>query len=116
MPYQSESIHSDASQARSNQNHSTQAHSTPAEAGAGTVTVIPAVDLYLGTVTIAARNKTFRLRHPEAQLIARALAQAVRPSTWCEASRTLTVTVAAVGKRHGRPQPFTFGSGTFGSD
>ena len=83
---------------------------TPAEPAASKVTVIPAVDLYLGTVTIVARNETLFFRHPHPQQIAKALAQAVRPSTWCEASRTLTVTVAATGKRDGQPRLFALGS------
>ena len=76
-----------------------------------TVTVIPAVDLFLGTVTILAGNgakaRTGRFSHPHPQLIAQALAQAVRPTRWCEVSRTLTVTVAAVGKRGGQQRHFT---------
>lgn len=82
------------------------ARSTPAAAGTATVKVIPAVDLYRGTVTILARNRTLCFRHPQSREIAAALAQAVRPSTWCEASGTLTVTVAASGKREGRPRTF----------
>ena len=105
MPYYSESSNS-----RPTPTESTPGQSTPAEPAARTIKVIPAVDLYLGTVTMAARNKTVRSRHPQAQQIAAALAQAVRPSTWCEASRTLTVTVAAVGKRHGQPRIFLFSS------
>ncbi|MEV7660585.1 hypothetical protein [Paenarthrobacter sp. NPDC089316] len=98
MPYQSETSQSSARPARG----------TPSGARAGTV--IPAVDLYLGTVTIVARNNTMHFRHPQPRQIAAALAQAVRPSTWCEASRTLTVTIAAVGKRDGQPRTFTFDS------
>jgi len=56
------------------------------------------------------RNETLFFRHPHPQQIAKALAQAVRPSTWCEASRTLTVTVAATGKRDGQPRLFALGS------
>jgi hypothetical protein len=73
---------------------------------AKTVTVIPAVDLFLGMVTIIAKAGTGRFGHPQPQLIAQALAQAVRPTRWCEESRTLTVTVAAAGKRHGVPRQF----------
>ena len=86
-----------------------QAHRTPGETAARAVRVIPAVDLYLGTVTIVARNRTLLFRHPHPQQIAKALARAVRPSTWCEVSRTLTVTVAATGKRDGQPQLFALG-------
>lgn len=95
MPYQSDASH---------------AHSTSGQTEARNVTVIPAVDLYLGTVTIVARNETLFFRHPHPQQIAKALAQAVRPSTWCGASRTLTVTVAATGKRDGQPRLFALGS------
>ncbi|MCF3139026.1 hypothetical protein LRQ04_07125 [Paenarthrobacter sp. AR 02] len=81
---------------------------TPAEPAASKVSVIPAVDLFLGTVTIVTGAKSVMLRHPDPRLIARALAQAVRPTQWCAASGTLTVTVAAVGKPMGLPRHFTF--------
>lgn len=96
------------------QGDTAQAHRAPAPdtpTAARTVTVIPAVDLYLGTVTIMAKGGTTHFQHTEAPLIARALARAVRPTQWCEASRTLTVTVAAVGKREGVQQRFTFDQG-----
>ncbi|MFC8039154.1 hypothetical protein ACFUOZ_07355 [Paenarthrobacter sp. NPDC057355] len=83
------------------------ARSTRDETGPSTVKVIPAVDLYLGTVTILTRNRPLCFRYPQARHIAEALARAVRPSTWCEATGTLTVTVAAVGHREGRPCTFT---------
>ncbi|PRB42688.1 hypothetical protein CQ020_09210 [Arthrobacter sp. MYb23] len=89
----------------------TTAPSTADLAEGRTVTVIPAVDLFLGTVTIltgnGAKAPTGRFSHPHPQLIAQALAQAVRPTRWCEVSRTLTVTVAAVGKRGGQQRLFT---------
>ncbi len=78
--------------------------STPATT---TVAVIPAVDLFLGAVTILAGNGARNFRHPHPQLIAQALAHAVRPTRWCEVSRTLTVTVAAAGQRGGVQQHFT---------
>lgn len=85
--------------------------STPETTGTPTVAVIPAVDLFLGAVTILAGNgatdRTGRFRHPHPQLIAQALAQAVRPTRWCEVSRTLTVTVAAAGQRGGVQRHFT---------
>ncbi|MFW0775106.1 hypothetical protein ACLRGI_18290 [Paenarthrobacter nitroguajacolicus] len=71
------------------------------------VTVIPAVDLFLGTVTITVKAGTEWFRHPQPLLIAQSLAQAVRPTHWCEASRTLTVTVAAAGKRAGVQRHYT---------
>jgi hypothetical protein len=69
--------------------------------------VIPAVDLFTGMVTITTKDRTGRFRHPQPQLIAQALAQAIRPTRWCEASKTVTVTVAAVGKRAGLQRHFT---------
>jgi len=85
--------------------------STPDTTAATTVAVIPAVDLFLGTVTILAGNgataRTGRFGHPHPQLIAQALAHAVRPTRWCEVSRTLTVTVAAAGRRGGVQRHFT---------
>ncbi len=106
MPYQG-----DTTQAPSNPTAVTPAKTAADLAEGRTVTVIPAVDLFLGTVTILAGNgaraRTGRFSHPRPQLIAQALAQAVRPTQWCEASRTLTVTVAAVGKRGGRQRHFT---------
>ncbi|MCT9868575.1 hypothetical protein [Paenarthrobacter aurescens] len=87
------------------------APSTPATTAAPTVTVIPAVDLFHGTVTITSNSGTAQFRHAEPRLIAQALVQAVRPTRWCEASKTLTVTVAAVGKREGVQRQFVFSSG-----
>ncbi|NWL11381.1 hypothetical protein [Paenarthrobacter nitroguajacolicus] len=87
----------------------TTAPSTPAGTATPTVAVIPAVDLFLGTVTITAKAGTEQFRHAQPQLIAQALAQAVRPTHWCESSKTLTVTVAAVGKRAGVQRHFTLG-------
>lgn len=83
------------------QGDTTPATSTPATTATHTVAVIPAVDLFLGTVTITAKAGTGRFGHPQPHLIAQALARAVRPTLWCNASRTLTVTVAAAGKRAG---------------
>ncbi|TVU66860.1 hypothetical protein FQP90_01595 [Paenarthrobacter nitroguajacolicus] len=103
MPYQG-----GPAQTHNAQTHNAQAHGTQPQTAARSVTVIPAVDLYLGTVTILSKLGTARFRHPEARLIARALAKAVRPTQWCEASGTLTVTVAAVGKREGRQRHFIF--------
>ncbi|SDW01607.1 hypothetical protein SAMN04487912_101130 [Arthrobacter sp. cf158] len=91
MPYQGDTTH---------------APSTPALPAARTVRVIPAVDLFLGAVTFPAGNGTKHFRYPEPRLIAQALAQAVRPTQWCEASATLTVTVAAAGKREGVARHF----------
>lgn len=105
MPYH-EPSHTEPSHTESNSSEPAPAQSTPAAAGTAAVKVIPAVDLYRGTVTILARNRTLCFRHPQSPEIAAALAQAVRPSTWCEASGTLTVTVAASGKREGRPCTF----------
>ncbi|VXC10028.1 conserved hypothetical protein [Arthrobacter sp. 9V] len=79
---------------------------TPATTRANTVMVIPAVDLFLGTVTIMGKAGTRHFAYPQPQLIAEALAQAVRPTRWCEVSKTLTVTVAAVGKREGAQRHF----------
>ncbi|MGR0158698.1 hypothetical protein [Paenarthrobacter nitroguajacolicus] len=73
---------------------------------ATTIVVIPAVDLFVGTVTITSDTRARAFGHPEPWLIAQALAQAVRPTRWCEASRTLTVTVAAVGQRRGAQQHY----------
>jgi hypothetical protein len=81
----------------------------PTETEARTVRVIPGVDLVLGTVTLVLNGRLHRFRHPEPRLIAQALAQAVRPSRWCESSRTLTVTVAALGCSAGLERHFTFG-------
>ncbi|WP_311211799.1 MULTISPECIES: hypothetical protein [unclassified Arthrobacter] len=86
---------------------SSPAPSTPAPTATPTVAVIPAVDLFMGTVTITAKAGTRRFGHPQPHLIAQALARAVRPTLWCESSRTLTVTVAAVGKREGVRQHYT---------
>ncbi|MET3366843.1 UNVERIFIED_CONTAM: hypothetical protein ABIE34_000064 [Jeotgalibacillus campisalis] len=80
--------------------------STPAATVAPTVAVIPAVDLFLGTVTITAKAGTQQFGHAQPELIAQALAQAVRPTRWCESSKTLTVTVAAVGHRDGLQRHF----------
>jgi hypothetical protein len=82
-----------------------EAPGTPAKTP--TVPVIPAVDLFLGTVTITTKARTGKFAYPEPQLIAQALAKAILPTRWCEASRTLTVTVAAVGKRAGLQRHFT---------
>ncbi len=89
------------------QGDTTPATSTPAPTASHRVAVIPAVDLFRGTVTITAKAGTGRFAHPEPHLIAQALAQAVRPTLWCGASRTLTVTVAAAGKRAGVQQHYT---------
>ncbi|MET4621708.1 hypothetical protein ABIE18_003174 [Arthrobacter sp. 2762] len=86
-----------------------QALSTPTESEAPTVPVIPGVDLVLGTVTLFVNGGLSRFRHHEAHLIAKALAQAVRPSRWCDSSRTLTVTVAALGRPAGLERHFRFG-------
>jgi hypothetical protein len=87
---------------------STPSQSIPTETKARTVRVIPGVDLVLGTVTLALNGGVRRFRHPEPHLIAQALAQAVRPSRWCESSGTLTVTVAALGCSAGLERHFTF--------
>ncbi|BCW04818.1 hypothetical protein [Arthrobacter sp. NtRootA1] len=81
---------------------------TPTKSEAPTLPVIPGVDLVRGTVTLFLNGGLTRFRHPEAQLLARALAQAVRPSRWCASSRTLTVTVAALGRPAGLERHFTF--------
>ncbi|UXM92766.1 hypothetical protein [Paenarthrobacter sp. JL.01a] len=94
QPSHNEPIHGELSHARS------------APAATATVKVIPAVDLYLGTVTIPTRNRTLCFLCTQTAQIAEALARAVRPSTWCGASGTLTVTVAAAGQREGRPCTF----------
>jgi hypothetical protein len=101
LPYQGDTTQAPDTQAQA------PAPSTPDRIAARTVRVIPAVDLFLGTVTIPAGNGTKHFRHPEPRLIAQALAQAVRPTQWCEASTTLTVTVAAAGKRGGVQRNFT---------
>lgn len=98
MPYQGDTTQVD-----------TAATSTPTKKAAPTVAVIPAVDLFLGTVTITARAGTEQFGHSQPLLIAQALAQAVRPTRWCESSKTLTVTIAAVGKREGLQRHFTLG-------
>ena len=87
----------------------TPSQSTPTKTEAPTVPVIPGVDLVLGTVTLFLNGGLARFRHPEARLLAHALAQAVRPSRWCEESRTLTVTVAALGRTSGLERHFRFG-------
>ncbi|UKA50907.1 hypothetical protein LFT48_05085 [Arthrobacter sp. FW305-123] len=97
MPYQGDTTHPASTPA---------AVSTPAKTAAGTVMVIPAVDLFLGTVTITTKAGTEHFRYSEPQLIAQALAQAVRPTRWCEASKTLTVAVAGAGKRAGVERNF----------
>ena len=79
---------------------------TPATTRANTVMVIPAVDLFLATVTIMGKAGTRHFAYPQPQLIAEALGQAVRPTRWCEVSKTLTVTVAVVGKREGAQRHF----------
>ncbi|MET3902367.1 hypothetical protein [Paenarthrobacter sp. 4246] len=89
------------------QGDTTPATSTPVQTDTHKVAVIPAVDLFLGTVTITAKAGTRRFGHPQPRLIAQALAQAVRPTLWCGASRTLTVTVAAAGKRAGLQLHYT---------
>ncbi|WOH19708.1 hypothetical protein IRJ34_05135 [Paenarthrobacter sp. GOM3] len=108
MPYQADSSQAFNPPAPGAQTPSAKTTGTPAEAAAGTVAVIPAVDLYLGTVTLLAGAKSVTLLHPDPQVIARALGQAVRPTQWCAASGTLTVTVAAVGKPRGLARHFTF--------
>ncbi|MCD4852728.1 hypothetical protein LN996_18075 [Arthrobacter sp. AK01] len=100
MPYQGDTTQASTPAA------SAPATGTPAKTAARTVTVIPAVDLFLGTVTIISNAGTARFGHPEPHLITRALTQAVRPTQWCAASRTLTVTVAAAGKREGVQRHF----------
>ena len=87
----------------------TEALKTPTETEARSIPVIPGVDLVLGTVTLFVNGGMSRFRHPEARVIAAALAQAVRPSRWCEESRTLTVTVAALGRTSGLERHFRFG-------
>jgi hypothetical protein len=96
LPYQGDTTQVNTTSAR-----------TLATTATQTVAVIPAVDLFLGTVTITAKAGTEQFRHAQPQLIAQALAQAVRPTRWCESSKTLTVTVAAVGKRAGLQRHFT---------
>ncbi|BCW57714.1 MULTISPECIES: hypothetical protein [Micrococcaceae] len=98
MPYQGTTTPADSSDP---------AISKPTAPVASTVAVIPAVDLFLGTVTIVAKAGTAKFRHPQPHLIAGALARAVRPTRWCGPTRTLTVTVAAVGQRAGAQQHYT---------
>ncbi|MFK0041172.1 hypothetical protein ACIQTW_15165 [Paenarthrobacter sp. NPDC090517] len=99
MPYQGDTTQVNTTSAR-----------TLATTATQTVAVIPAVDLFLGTVTITAKAGTERFGHQQPELIAQALAQAVRPTRWCESSKILTVTVAAVGKRAGVQHHFTLGT------
>jgi len=108
LPYQADSSLALTPPAPGAQTPGAQTTGTPAEAAAGMVAVIPAVDLFLGTVTLLAGTTSVTLPHPDPQLIARALSQAVRPTQWCAASGTLTVTVAAVGKPRGLARHFTF--------
>lgn len=86
------------------------------ETAARTVRVIPGVDLVLGTVTFIVGGELSRFTHPEPRLIAQALAQAVRPSLWCESSGMLTVTVAAVGRSAGLERHFSFDARARGED
>ena len=74
---------------------------------AETVPVIPAVDLVGGAVTLFVGGETLGFHHPEPGALADALAQSVRTTQWCSTSRTLTVTVAAVGRIAGRERRFS---------
>ncbi|WP_426998410.1 hypothetical protein [Pseudarthrobacter sp. N5] len=72
------------------------------------VRVIPGVDITLGTVTFVVNDLLERHWFHEPRLIARALAQAVRPARWCPEAQILTLTVAAAGHRAGVEKHFSF--------
>ncbi|MFJ5955228.1 hypothetical protein ACIQC5_04640 [Paenarthrobacter sp. NPDC092416] len=107
MPYQAVIPAGPRSATSSATTHSGTA-TTPSPTSAHPIRVIPGVDVVLGTVTLMVGGGLVRYRHPEARLIARALAQAVRPTRWCQSTLTLTVTVAAVGKSAGIERHFGF--------
>ncbi|MFE4198048.1 hypothetical protein ACFRJ9_19505 [Paenarthrobacter sp. NPDC056912] len=96
------------------QGDTTPASSIPLPPATHAVAVIPAVDLVLGTVTITTHGGSARFQHPEPRMIERALARAVRSTRWCEASGTLTVTVAAPGQRAGSERHFQLRNGAEG--
>ncbi|WP_427128892.1 hypothetical protein [Pseudarthrobacter sp. S9] len=71
--------------------------------------VIPGVDLTTGTVSFLVDGELERHWYPEPHRIAEALAGAVRPARWHPATRVLTLTVAAAGRRSGIEKHFSFG-------
>ncbi|MGG5171768.1 hypothetical protein ACQR35_06260 [Pseudarthrobacter sp. J1738] len=72
-----------------------------------TVPVLPAVDLNLGTVTIWRSSGSQRYWCAEPKELARALNNAVAQPGWDEVNAVLTVRVAAIGHRRGKPLSFT---------
>ncbi|MGP0223411.1 MULTISPECIES: hypothetical protein [unclassified Paenarthrobacter] len=79
---------------------------TPALPQRPGVPVVPGVDVVRGTVTLFLDGRLQRFLCADAHRMERALGQAVRPTRWCSAMRTLTVTVAAVGQPRGRERHF----------
>lgn len=79
----------------------------PSPAAAETVPVIPAVDLVAGAVTLFVGGEILGFHHSEPRVLADALARSVRTTQWCPTSRTLTVTVAGVGRIAGRERRFS---------
>ncbi|MFF1830213.1 hypothetical protein [Paenarthrobacter sp. NPDC058040] len=82
----------------------------PSLTAAETVPVIPAVDLVGGAVTLFVGGEALSFHHPEPRILADALARSVRTAQWCSTSRTLMVTVAAVGRIAGRERRFSLRS------
>ena len=66
------------------------------------ISVLPAVDVNLGTVTFLTPGGHHAYWSPEPSQLVSALAQAVRPARWIPGIGTLVVTVAQTGVRAGR--------------
>lgn len=80
--------------------------STPA-ASTKQISVLPAVNLYNGTVGFALPRGWVEYFHPEPWRIDDALAQAVKPAQWSPYLEVLTITIASNENRTGEPVHFS---------
>ncbi|WP_051299347.1 hypothetical protein [Arthrobacter castelli] len=79
----------------------------PAPAPAKQIGVLPAVNLYNGTVGFALPRGWAEYFHPEPWRIEGALRQAVKPAQWSPYLEVLTITVASAENRTGEPVHFS---------
>lgn len=66
------------------------------------ISVLPAVDVILGSVTFATPGGYHRYQCPAPEELANALAHAVRPAQWIPEIGTLVITVAQTRVKAGR--------------
>lgn len=81
-------------------------HSAPS-ASTKRISVLPAVNLYNGTVGFALPRGWVEYFHPEPWRIEEALRQAVKPAQWSPYLEVLTITVASNENRAGDPVHFS---------